>query len=246
MAARFYAPLASEPGQIVALPDEEARHLARVRRLGVGAEVQVFDGRGGEWRARVESAGARGVQVRLVEAVAPVPEPRVAVTLALALLKGDRMDDALRDAVMLGVAAVRPFGAARSAVPLGSAVARAAGGRWQRVAVAAAKQSGRAVVPVVHPPVPIGEILAEAGGARLLLVEPAVPGPARRVADLAAEPPPPVATLAVGPEGGWTTGELDAARALGWQLVRLGARTLRADAVPLVALTALLAAWQEL
>ena len=119
---RFYAPNFSSFGE-VHLPDEEAQHLARVLRLKAGDEIAVFDGRGHEALARVASVMSRRVSVQIVEPRAAAPEPQVAVTLAQALLKSDKMDRVIRDAVMLGVSAVQPFVSRRTDVPI-KAVAR--------------------------------------------------------------------------------------------------------------------------
>lgn len=240
MLPRVYVPQATSSSTTVRLDDDEGAHLVRVRRLGPGAAVRVFDGRGGEWQGTIETA-THGVVVRLDGPVAPAPEPRIAYTAALAVLKGDATDEAVRDVVMLGAAAVRPFVAARSEV---SVAALARGGRvarWQRIAVASSKQCGRAVVPPVTDAVAFAAIVAEPGERRLLLVEPGIPG-ARAIADV---PAPYAVTLAIGPEGGWTGEEVADAVAAGWTLVRLGDRVLRAAAAPAVALAACQAVWRD-
>ena len=96
-----------DPGdEIVSLPRDEAQHLTRVLRLGVGDTVSVFDGRGREFLGRVASATGRDVRVQLVSRLEPAAESGVAITLGQAVLKGDKMDEIIRDAVMLGVAAI--------------------------------------------------------------------------------------------------------------------------------------------
>ena len=82
MNARFYAPDAHAPGDVIALPEDEAEHLARVLRLKAGDALRVFNGHGHEFDATVEHAGKGGVRVRLGEMAQPAPEPRVAITLA--------------------------------------------------------------------------------------------------------------------------------------------------------------------
>lgn len=241
MIPRVYAPGASAVGDTIALDEDEAGHLVRVRRLGVGAEVRVFDGRGHEWRGVIRSAAKTAVTVTLDAESRPVTEARIAYTVALAALKADGTDEAVRDVVMLGATAIRPFVSARSETTLAALDRGRRVERWGRIAVASAKQSGRAVVPAVHAPVAFETMLREAAGMRLLLVEPAC-GEAVAMADIAA---PAAVTLAIGPEGGWTAAEVDAARAAGWTAVRLGGRILRADAAPAVALAACQAVWRE-
>lgn len=238
---RFYAPLAGRAATRVELPDDEATHLTRVLRLSTGDEIRVFDGRGMEWRATIEDASKRGVSVLLTEAVTPAPEPRVAITLALAVLKGDKMDDIVRDAVMLGVRAIRPVISARTEIAAATIARSGRVARWQRIAVSSAKQCGRAVVPRIHDAVPIDGIL-DGEGSRVMLVEPAADARATPLKDV---PPLDCPTLLVGPEGGWTGDEVQRAAAAGTMLMTLGAQTLRADAMPLVALTALRVQWDD-
>lgn len=245
---RFYAPDAGVPGDLVTLAPDEAAHLTRVLRLRTGDPVRVFDGRGREFDAVVDEGGRR-VRLRLTAARAAAPEPSVRITLAPAILKGDHMDDVVRDAVMIGVATVQPVVAARCEVPL-SAIAR--GGRlerWQRVAVASAKQCGRAVVPVVRPACDVGALLASLRGepdtpVTVMFVE---PGAAADTSGLDAldAPPASAVTVLVGPEGGWTAEEIALGAGVA-RLVTLRTPTIRANAMAVVGVTALLAKWGRL
>ena len=244
MPARFLAPAAERPDTLVPLPDDEAAHLTRVLRLGEGAEVRVFNGRGAEFDARVEQAGKAGVVVRIGARRAAAGEARIAVTLVQAVLKGDKMDDVVRDAVMMGVAAIQPVVTARTEIAVAALDRGRRRDRWMRVAVASAKQCGRAVVPDVREPRMLDAVLRGGDPAlpalRLMLVEPGAAG---------AAPPPALGELApadvalfVGPEGGWTPEEISLAAAHG-RLLTLGPRTLRADAAATVAIASLFAVW---
>ena len=103
--ARFFAPAAGVTGDRVLLPADEAEHLTRVLRLSPGDRVRVFNGRGAEFEAVVDAADRGGVRLRIGAPCTPAPEPRLAITLVQSVLKGDKMDDVVRDAVMIGVAA---------------------------------------------------------------------------------------------------------------------------------------------
>ena len=145
---------------------------------------------------------------------------------------------------MLGVIAVQPLVTRFIDVPAGPLAVGRRVERWQRVAVSSVKQCGRAVVPTVREPATLESALAEASGLRLVLVEPAIAAIGARSLDDVARPE--AATVFVGPEGGWAPEEVSRAREAGAMFVNLGARTLRADAVPVVALSILLYAWEAL
>ncbi|OFW06034.1 MAG: hypothetical protein A3I61_14185 [Acidobacteria bacterium RIFCSPLOWO2_02_FULL_68_18] len=248
MTPRFYGPDAERPGDLVGLPEEEAAHLTRVLRLGAGAVVRVFNGRGSEFEAVVEAARRGRVHLRLGAARAPAPEPRVAVTLAQAVLKGDRMDQVVRDGVMMGVAAVQPMVTARTEVGLATLRRSRRRERWARIAVSSAKQCGRATVPPILEPRLFAEVAAALAhmslpGPGLMLVEPSFADGAQPLAELDVAPPRET-TIVIGPEGGWDAAEIERAAAA-CRLVTLGGRTLRADVMGLVALAALYAAWRE-
>jgi 16S rRNA (uracil1498-N3)-methyltransferase len=242
MLPRFFVPGAGS-GETVSLSGEEAHHAARVLRLRPGDEIAVFDGRGGEWRARLEAVAPRAVRARLLARSTPAPELPFPVTLVQAVLKGDRMDDLVRDATMLGVAAIQPVVSERT---VARGVAERARARWCRVAIASARQCGRAVVPEIAPVADLADYLRRGAPAReaslILLVEPGAGGglPLARFRD---RRPISALVLAAGPEGGWTPAEIAAARGAGFEPLTLGRLTLRADAAAVVALAALLGVW---
>lgn len=232
---RFYAEpeaFLHTPGRVT-LSEEESRHLRDVLRLRAGEEAQVFDGVGREFLCVVRDAGGRGAAATLEvrgPAEPPSPEPPVFILLAVALLKGEKFDLVVQKAVELGVGLVKPLVTKRADVrPRDERDAAKRVARWQRLALEAAKQSGRARVPAVEPPSafetfvnaePETDLLrvmfAERGGGGLSEL-PRGDSPASNVAAL------------VGPEGGWEDEEIELARAHGWSVVTLGGRTLRAE-----------------
>ena len=155
------------------------------------------------------------------------------------------MDDVVRDAVMIGAAAIQPIIATRSEVARGALERGRRRERWERVAVSSAKQCGRAVVPLIHEAASFERHLGEStADLRIMCVEPS--SAVGEVIGVQAVRRPAAADVIVGPEGGWSGSEVAAAHESGAMLVSLGNRTLRADAVPMVALTALLTTWGEL
>ena len=229
------------------LPDDEAQHLARVLRLKAGDEIAVFDGRGHEALARVASVMSRRVSVQIVEPRAAAPEPQVAVTLAQALLKSDKMDRVIRDAVMLGVSAVQPFVSRRTDVPIKAVAQGGRQERWDRTVISSVKQCGRAVVPPVHETTDFERLLqSTARQTRLMFVEPGAGVDVADVTSLEGQQRPSEAIVLVGPEGGWDPRELADASAAGITLLSFGGRVLRADAAGAAVISVLRYIWRDL
>jgi 16S rRNA (uracil1498-N3)-methyltransferase len=244
---RFFAPALDPGDETVALPRDEAEHVTRVLRLGPGDTVAVFDGRGQEFLAKILTAERRDVRVQVLSRIQSAAEATVPLTLVQAILKGEKMDDVVRDAVMLGVVAVQPVVTAHTEVTVAALVRGGRVDRWRRVALASVKQSRRAVVPEIRGPLTFGGWLEEpAPAATVMLVEPSASIDAVPLSSVRDQKTPADAAIVVGPEGGWTEGECVAARDRGAHLVTLGHRTLRADAVPVAAISVLQFLWGDL
>ena len=240
---RVFVPTINATDRVVALPAADAHHLVRVLRLKAGDEVRVFDGRGHEWTGVLTGSSASSSAVEIVGEVVPAEEPAVRVTLAVGLLPRDQMDAVIRDATMLGAWAIVPMVTSRVSVPERAWRSGGAITRWRRVAVASAKQCGRAVVPTVGSVTPFATLLhLTVGSSVIMCVE---PGPGAASLDAVRDnfPRPTSALVLVGPEGGWSGEERDVAVAAGAMAVQLGPRILRAETVPTVVLTALWTTW---
>jgi 16S rRNA (uracil1498-N3)-methyltransferase len=242
---RFLATKIDVPRAEAHLAADESRHLTRVLRLGVGALVSVFDGRGREFVARVAGVGGPEVTLELLDPIEARPDESVPFTLGAAVLKGQAMDAVVRDATMMGAVTIQPLLSVHVAVKASVATRADQLDRWRRVAVASAKQSRRATLPDVNPPATLASVLDGRGpGVALMFVEPLAAREARPVRTLIDTPRPPGVLLLVGPEGGWSGEEVDMAISRGAIPVTLGAMTLRADAVPLAAMAILRLLWE--
>ncbi len=223
-------------GARLELPDFAARHARDALRLGPGSALRVFDGRGSEFEATIAEVSRRRVTVDVGAAVAPRPESPLRVQLCLPPLKADRFEWALEKAVELGVHAIVPLATERGDAAAQRALRGARPDRWLRVMAAAAEQCGRATLPDVLPATRLAEVLsAPLDGVRVLLAE---TDPARPLRDCV----PQGATriqLIVGPAGGFTTIEREAARAAGCAEAGLGPRILRAETAAIAALALL-------
>jgi 16S rRNA (uracil1498-N3)-methyltransferase len=231
---RFFVPGPLVAHSELALPDSAARH-AQVRRLQPGSALVVFDGSGRDWPATVTHMGRTRVVVQLAEPVVVDRELPLAVTIALVMPANERMDALVEKATELGVAAIQPLHGERSVLRLAPERAERKCAHWQAVAAAACEQSGRAVVPVVHPVAELQAWLpalpeAPAGQRWLLSLADGAAGPAALQA-----PAGSLVTLS-GPEGGLAPAEEAAARAAHFVPVDLGPRVLRADTAPLALL----------
>ena len=232
---RFYAPpeAFSPDGARVALGRDEARHLRDVLRLARGDEAFVFDGGGREFRCRVEESVRDSAVLAVEEEVEPAaPESPLRLTLAVALLKGEKLDLVVQKATELGVCRVAPVVTKLADVRLrGVDETSRRVERLRRIALEACKQSGRARVPLIDEPAAF-ETFVKGGPAdgavwRVLFSERGGVGLAGAIENLRARPAA-VAAL-VGSEGGWTNEELAQARGAGWDIVTLGGRVLRAE-----------------
>jgi 16S rRNA (uracil1498-N3)-methyltransferase len=248
MHPRFHAPGIAPDNPLVDLPPDEAEHLVAVLRLRTGDKVRVFDGRGHEFLARIEATGRRAATVCLLEPLQAARELSVRITLAPVVLKGEKVDAVVRDATMLGVARLQPLVSARAEAGVSAVRPSRRVDRWRRIALSSAKQCGRAFVPTVEAPLGLDTFIeTDTAELKLILTEPAGAVSAEEsLASLEARPAPATSSLLIGPEGGWTREEIAQARQHGFLPLTLGMLTLRADAAPLVALSALLFAWGEL
>ncbi len=237
MTPRFHTDAALQAGGEFALPAGTARHV-QVLRLQAGAPIVLFDGRGGEWAARITHMGRAEVRVG-VDAFDPVErELRIALTLAVGMPANERMDLLVEKATELGAAAIQPLLCERSVLRLSGERGLKKVAHWQAVAIAACEQSGRTRVPLLAPVRPLLDWLAG------LPPPSAAPGTQRMVLSLRAPRragPLPISRCnellcLSGPEGGLSATEEDAATRHGFMPVHLGARTLRADTAPLALL----------
>jgi 16S rRNA (uracil1498-N3)-methyltransferase len=232
-APRFYVEGRLREGSTCTLPEESAHHAVRVLRLRSGDEVTLFDGRGGEYAARIAAIERTRVAIDVLGHRAFEREAALRLVLVQGVSSGERMDFTIRKAVELGVAEVHPVLAAASmARPKGERAA-ARHEHWQRVAIAACEQCGRNRIPKVMPLVALSDYRSEGTGLKLLL-SPLSEAPLSKIATNGE-----TFVIAAGPEAGFSTGEEAALVEAGFVPVRLGPRVLRTETAALAALAAL-------
>jgi 16S rRNA (uracil1498-N3)-methyltransferase len=225
-------------GGMAELRGDEARHLTRVLRAGVGDQYEISDNQAAFLAEIAEARGDR-VVFRLVEPIATA-EPAVRITLLVSLIKFDRFEWIIEKATELGVERIVPVDAARSEKGLFEA-SRKRAERWNRIARESSQQSRRVRTPEILPAIRFQAAIAEQADYRYLLEEMTAPGllrmlPAERTRSARA-------ALLVGPEGGWTGAERQMATAAGWQPVSLGPQILRAETAATAAIAIVVNAW---
>lgn len=217
-------PASAAPGDTVTLTGAEAHHASSVRRVRVGEEVTVGDGRGAWLTGLVESVAPREVVVRIRERT-DAAQPRPRVVLVQALAKGDRDELAVQAATELGVDEIVPWQASRSVSRWDAAKAVKGRARWTTIVREAAKQAHRAWVPEVSQLTTTAGLARRAAASLVLILEPTATD---RLSAVVIEPGDVgEIVLVVGPEGGIAPDELDVLAAAGARLVRLGDTVLR-------------------
>ena len=223
---RLFVRQSLDEGARVELDSAQAHYLGNVMRLGVGGELLLFDGESGEWLARVAEAGKKRMTLaidRLTKPAEAVPD----LCLAFAPVKRAQTEWLVEKATELGVARLQPVITKRTVVE------RIKVERLEAIAIEAAEQCGRTLLPSIAEPIPLDRLLAGHEAGRTLYFADETGGGA-----LAATITPGLATILTGPEGGFTPEERDAIRATpGVRAISLGPRILRAETAALAAVT---------
>jgi len=241
MPLHFLAEHASDarPGAAVVLTGTEAHHAAAVRRVRVGEEVSVGDGRGAWLTGECEKVSSREVVVRIASRTDTAP-PCPRIVLVQALAKGDRDELAIQAATELGVDEIIPWQAARSVSRWDAVKAEKGRARWSSIVREAAKQAHRPWTPEVAPIATTASLAARAVASRVVVLEPSAGVPLTDL-DLDGSDARDV-LLVVGPEGGIAPEELAALEQAGGRLARLGDTVLRTSTAGPAALAVVSAA----
>jgi 16S rRNA (uracil1498-N3)-methyltransferase len=240
---RFHVRAEAVRGEHVSFDADEARHLARVMRLGPGDVVQAVDGQGHELTVRITEVAPRGAHGTVVtRAVRPTESP-LALTLAQSIPKGDKLERIIRMATELGVCRVVPLATERTVVRVEASEWTDRLLRCRRVAREAAKQCGRAVIPEVEPPRSLAEWLDERESRDLLVCF-----REGETSGLSALPAASIdrMSVVVGPEGGWSDAEVARLASAGAVMAGLGPRILRADTAAPIALALIQARYGDI
>jgi 16S rRNA (uracil1498-N3)-methyltransferase len=240
---RFYIPPEEWNADALRLTGSEAHHARSVLRLEAGEKVVVFNGHGREVTAEITSAGHRAVELRKLHE-ATTPPLRCRITLGQAIPKGKNMDLIVQKAVEIGASRIVPIVSDRTIVRLDPEDAAQKQGKWQTIAIEAAKQCGQNWLPHVALPCAMAQLLEPAAASQLKLIGSLQPD-ALRLKDVLAQWEAEHGSAAadvlmlIGPEGDFTPAELSLARSRGCRPITLGPIVLRVETAAIYCLSVL-------
>lgn len=231
-----------EPGDIFSIDGENHVHLSKSLRMRTGENLVVCDGRGTDYIGELVEVTKTQSQVRILEKQPNTQEPPVPVTLYQGMPKGQKMDLIVQKSVELGAAAVIPVYTSRS-VPKESDKGKKLD-RWNKIALEAAKQSGRGKVPTVEKALEWEKLLLAVEKHDLVMVayEERQDSSLKKI--LQKEVLPESAAIIIGPEGGFDVEEITALEERGVQVIGLGSRILRTETAGLAMLSMMLYEWE--
>jgi len=231
--SRFYADIALAVGELITLPEAIFHHWVRVLRAEVGAQATLFNGQGGEYQVELIEIHKKEAKVRILHFDPIDRSERCFVTIGLVMSKGDRMDYAIQKATELGVGAIQLLTSERCEMRLKYDRDQKKIDHWQGVAIAACEQCGLNRVPQILPPLALTDWLPQTDAPLKLVLAPIdAPDPLPALLPLSI-------TLLIGAEGGLSDSELTAAETAGFLRWQIGARVLRTETAPVVALARL-------
>ncbi|WP_440054052.1 16S rRNA (uracil(1498)-N(3))-methyltransferase [Pseudoalteromonas sp. T1lg65] len=223
-----------EVGVPVTLSDDAAGHIGRVLRMTTQDKVSLFNGKGGEYLCSLVEIGKKKVVALPEQFDDKSVESPLHIHLGQGISRGDKMDFTIQKSVELGVNEITPLFTTRCGVKLNAERLAKKHQQWQKIAIAAAEQSGRNSITIIHPPIELTQWLQQTTQALKLTLHPranhsikTLPAPTQGVRFL------------VGPEGGFTDEEMTATSDSGFTDVRLGPRVLRTETAALTVLSAL-------
>lgn len=237
---RFFTQDITEAGGCIT--GEDAKHIAKVLRMKVGDELTVCDTKGRDYDCMIEEIGAGEVRLKVLSVAPSQSEPDVRVHLYQAMPKADKMETIIQKAVELGAASITPVMTRRCVSRPDAKSMDKKLVRYNRIALEAAKQCGRGVVPPVLPLLELPQALEQMQrtGCPILFYENAT-APAKQVIAKARESVKELEiAVLIGAEGGFDEDEVALAREHGCHILSLGKRILRCETAPLAALTILM------
>lgn len=234
MVPRIYHPETLTTGMSVILTSGAAAHVNKSLRLAENDELRLFNGDGFDYRGRITQTGRNKIVVDIDDRLHIDTESPLPITLLQGICRHPRMEILIQKSTELGVHRIVPISCQRSVARIETDRAARKIAHWQKIAISACEQCGRAQIPAIDSPCTPADAFekhAPAAAAKLLL-DP----DGRHTFEAELRPGRPVALL-IGPEGGLTDDEIAAATDAGFKRIRLGPRVLRTETAPIAALS---------
>jgi len=244
--ARFFLPSKQIRDKRGTINGQELEHLRKVLRLKPGDPITVFDDTGWEHEAVIRSLAIAQGEIEILSSSQARRESPLQITLAAGLTKGDKFDFVVEKATELGAQTIIPFTSTYAVPKLDERRISMRTERWRKIALSAAKQCGRTIVPEVLPLCTFQEVIKQPSekGVKLLFWEKETERSLAAVYEGYRNAT--AVTLVIGPEGGFSAAEAELAQAHGFALVRLGPRILRAETAALTTLSLVQFLWGDL
>jgi len=238
--SRLFINTTLSPNALISLDEKASHYLTNVLRLKSNAPLVVFNGDGNQYSATIEAIEKKAVTLRTKDCEAVNNESPLSIHLAIALSKGDRMDWIIQKATELGVTAITPLTSERSEVKLKGERLEKKLQHWQQIAISACEQCGRNRVPAIHALSIADDWVKTVKAERKLVLHHRTEQTIDATRHIAS------AALLIGPEGGLSEREINAAEQQGFAALRLGPRVLRTETAPLAAITLLQHSWGDM
>ena len=244
---RIYSDSSLKKGKSFELDNRSDHYLRHVLRIKVGQSITVFNGDGNDYHGTIADIKRKIIQVRLDD-IEPLTntskESSLYITLVIGISKGDRMDWVVQKATELGVHNIQPLLTNRVDTKLNASREEKKIEHWESVAISACEQCGRSVLPKISHPIKIADWLSETRDTLKLVLTPS--GKTLKNLNSELDHQPKEIDLLIGPEGGFTQEEIEAALNENYFPLSLGPRILRTETAPLVAISLMQERWGDI
>jgi 16S rRNA (uracil1498-N3)-methyltransferase len=240
LSPRIYYPYPIKCHELVTLDEPASRHLLTVLRLRPGDDLQIFNGEGGAFLAKLHTIQKKLAVVAVGDWLDAECESPLFVHLGQGISRGERMDFTVQKSVELGVSQITPLFTQRCGVQLNAERAQNRVQHWRNIAISASEQCGRCQVPKINAPQSFAHFLASATGLKIICT-PDQPSVKMQNLEKVSQ-----VCLLIGPEGGFSSEEVDQAIQSGFYAMSLGPRILRTETAAIVTLALLQSLWGDI
>ena len=244
---RFFVEKIIPTGGFLSITGKEARHIVTVLRMKKGETLILMDREGQSFEATIEAVHYKEVKVRITKTIPPLPPSPIEMSLAQAIIKSHPMEYLIKKVTELGIGSIHPFYSERTVIKLKPEQLKNKMDRWMEIMKSACKQCGRVTLPTLNTPLPFEELINTVPNKKtlkVLLWEDEDKVDLKRL--LTSMSSAPHVFAIVGPEGGFTSNEVNLAKDAGFQIISLGNRILRAETAAVSLISIIQYEWGDL